>query len=884
MRYASLTARLYRWIAQAFPETFLRAHGEEMVYASEEMIQEASAREGISGLFRMAPRLLLDLLHRIVIEYAAEIQQDFRYAVRNLRHQKVSAITAVLSLSLGISGVTVMYSQVESTMLRDIPEIRNPEELVAFQSRVSYPDYERFRDSSGQFESLAAYITKVPLMVRIDGNSERVWSHIVTENYFSTLGAVPIRGRLLGEEDRKGAHPSVVISHKFWKEKLGGSPQVIGQTIHVNGQPVTIVGVTAENFRGASPMLAAADIFLPVGINPQVAPELRDGILEKRLSAFTLIGRLRAPTTVKQAEAVLDGQMRTLEQEANDPARDRKGRRVTLIPGGKIFPVRQEDIGVFTGLPLALMGLTLWIACANVATLILAKALERRKEIATRLALGASRFRLVRQLLTESMLLAVVGGTLGIVWSYWQIGSIDQFKPILPAYIDLQAFISWKALLLTLGASVLTGIFAGLTPALEATRTNLTTALKGSTDFRRMKWWGSRNILVTQQVAASLMLLLITGLVVIGFNRNSGMHLGFDAVHLYRFSLDPIRDGYSNEKTIELVSHLQERVSRVPGVKQVALSTNSPFDLGQNAMNLKTKRDSADQHTHMQSTRLDRIGADYFATVGVSVIHGREFTQEDQASSNAVIVNEQMARQSWPNQEPIGQLTEIEGKSHRVIGVVRNIRSGTILARTFPSAFVLMSDSDYVKPLTEGLTLLVRSEPGFDVVKAVQQEIHSRNPDLTVFNSASMETDIANSLSFARMITFTYGAIGVYGLLLAAIGLAGVTAQAVARRTREIGIRIALGATAKDVLQLVLREGFVLTVVGAIVGVAGALGIVRLLSGYFSALADVTQTSLTDPVLLIGAPILLCALAMAACFWPAAQSVRIDPMIAIREE
>jgi predicted permease len=465
---------------------------------------------------------------------------------------------------------------------------------------------------------------------------------------------------------------------------------------------------------------------------------------------------------------------------------------VTLIPGGKIFPVRKEDIGVFIGLPLALMGLMLWIACANVATLILAKALERRKEIATRLSLGASRFRLVRQLLTESMLLAVVGGTLGIIWSYWQIGSIDRFKPILPAYMDLQAFISWKALLLTMGASVLTGIFAGLTPALEATRTDLTTALKGSADFPRMKWWGSRNVLVMQQVAASLMLLLITGLVVIGFQRNSGLHVGFDPAHLYRFSLDPIRDGYSNEKTIELISRLQEHLSRLPGVKEVSLATSSPLDLGQNAMNLKTRTDAADRHAHLQSTRLDRIGPDYFATIGVPLLHGREFTRQDRASSNTVIVNEQMARQSWLDQEPVGQSVEIDGKPHRVIGVVKNIRSGTILTRTFSSAFVPMTDSDSVKPLPEGLILLVRGEPGFDVVKVVLQEIHSRNPDLTVFNSSSMETDIANSLSFARMATFTYGAIGLYGLLLAAIGLAGVTAQAVARRTREIGIRIAL--------------------------------------------------------------------------------------------
>lgn len=885
MKSATLIVRLYRWIAQAFPETFFRAHGDDLVFASEEMIQETAAREGVRGLLRMVPRLLLDLLRSITVEYASEIRQDLSYAMRNLRHQKIAAITAIVSLSFGISTVTVSYSQLESTMLRDVPEIRDPDRVVAVQSSISYPDYEKLRDGShGQLESVAAYLSRVPVMLRIAGSPERIFGHIVSENYFSTLGASASFGRLLGNEDGKGAAPSIVISHWLWREKFGANPQAIGQRAHVNGQLVTIVGVTSKDFRGASPMTAVADIFLPVRIGSKVMPELGNDLLEKRIASFTLIGRLAPGVESTQAEAALDTQMRTIEKEANDPGKDRPGRRITLTPGGKIFPVRKEDLAMWTGMPLALMGLMLWIACANVATMILAKALERRKEIAIRLSLGASRARLIRQLLTESILLSVIGGTLGIVWAYWQTGTLDAFKPIMPGYFYFQTILSWRALLLTLAVSVLTGIFAGLTPALEATKTDLTNALKGTVAPNRVKWWGSRNMLVMQQVAASLMLLLITSWVVIGFNRGSSMDVGFDSAHLYRFSIDPIRDGYSDEKTLDLVAHLQERLAATPGVVNAALSVNSPLNIGQNVMNLKMRTNAADQQDYLHSTRLDRIGPDFFHTLRVPILHGREFTRKDRASGNLVVVNEEMVRQFWPGQEPIGQVTEIDGKPHQVIGVVRDLRSGTLLARTFPSAFILMGDPDYLKPRLNGFTLTVRAQPGFDAIKNVQQAIHVQDPNLTVFSSAAVDTDIVNSLSMVRMISYTYGAMGLYGLLLAAIGLAGVTAQAVARRTKEIGIRIALGARGSDILQLVLREGMVLTIVGAGFGVAGAFGIVRILSAYFNALADVTQTSLSDPLLIAGAPLLLCILALIACFWPAAQSVRIDPMTAIREE
>ncbi|MEX2260400.1 MAG: ADOP family duplicated permease [Bryobacteraceae bacterium] len=879
-----ITLGTYQWIAQSFPETFLRAHGDDMVYASKELIEEVAAREGTRGILRMAPGLLADLLRRITVEYAAECWQDLKYAMRNLRRQKGMALLSIVSLSLGISMVTSMYSQFESTMFRVVPGESKPEELLSFQRPISFPDYEQIRDASGQFREFAAYIPNAPVMAGIGRKSERRWAHIVTLNYFQTLGARVVRGRAIGEEDRRGAAVAV-IGHRLWREQFGSDPGIVGQGLRLNGKSVTVVGIAAPEFRGTSPMLMSADLWLPVTVGANVAPELSNGLLEKRVASFQAIGRLKAGIGTKQAEATLDAQIRSIEIQAGDPNKDRKGRRVTLMPGGRVFPIRNEDIGVTMGLPLSLITLMLWIACANVATLVLAKALARRKEIGIRLSLGASRARLIHQLLTESMVLAVAGGVLGLVWALWSTRLLDIYKPVMPGYVDLTMSISWVALAVTFAASVLTGIFCGLTPALQATKTDLASALKGVAQGQRARWWSSRNLLVLQQVAASLALLLITGFVVIGFNRNSRIDVGFDSSNLYQFSLDPLRAGYSSDRTIGFFRNLKDEVERIPGVVSAALAERAPMDLGRNVQTMATKSDFEEAKRQVRTIRVDRVGPGFFETAGVSVLSGREFRASDVESSESfAVVNQEMAGKVWPEKSPVGEMTEIAGKPHRVLGVVKTIRSGSILPMSFPTAYALMGADDYLKPLPEGMTLLVRAQPGFDAVNAVQQTILSRDPEFTFFHSTSVAEQIANGATIARMVSYTYGGMGAYGLLLAAIGLAGVTAQAVVRRTKEIGIRMALGAQPGNILRLVMKEGFLLTAAGTAIGVAGALALAKLLGAFFAALSDMTKTTMTDPLIIVGGPLLSFALTLVACFWPASRSIRIDPVRAIREE
>jgi predicted permease len=816
----------------------------------------------------------------------ADWLQDLKFAFRNLSRQKAMTLMAVVSLSFPIAMVTTMYSQIESTMLRMVNGLAKPEELVLLQQPVGFPDYEKMRDASGQFREAAALIPNVPVMLGIGtGKPERRWAHIVTTNYFAVLGATASQGRVLGEADARGSQVSMVISHRLWRDAFGSDPSAIGRDVKINGKPVTMAGVAQPGFQGSSPMMAVADIWLPVTLRPEIVPELGNNLLEKRIARFQVLGRLVPGLAPRQAEAALDTLIRNIQIEEGDPAAKREGRRVTLLPGGRVFPVRDEDLAVSLAMPLVLVGLMLWIACASVATMVLAKSLARRKEIGIRLAVGAGRGRLVRQLLTESTVLAILGGILGVGLAQWSTGMLDLYKPVLPSYVELSLEISWVALAVTFAASILTGILFGLAPALKATRTDLTPALKGDAAPGRVRWWSSRNVLVLQQVAASLALLMLTGFIVIGFNRSSGQDAGFEAANLYQFSLDPIRDGYAPERTVRFFETIVDEVRRLPGVEAAALAERSPTNLGQNAEMMSSRTDIEGMREDLRSVRVDRVGPGFFATARIPLIHGREFRESDWKSSEPLaVVNEDMARQAWPGRDPVGELTQIGGKSHRVVGVVKTIRTGAMLALGRPSAYLLVDRETYLKPLPEGMTLLVRSKPAFDAATAVSRLIESREPDLTVFQAGSVAQQMDNGRSILRMVTYTYGSIGLYGLLLASIGLAGVTAQAVVRRTKEIGIRMALGARGMDVWRLVMREGLLLTLVGTLLGIAGAYAMTKVLTTFFASLSDFTKTTATDPLLVVGAPALMFVLTVLACLGPSLRAVRIDPVRAIREE
>ncbi len=816
-----------------------------------------------------------------------QLWQDIRYAARVLIASPGFMIAAIVSVGCGIGMATTIFSELDSFIFRAVPGIINSPSLVAVRTPISFPAYEAFRDKSDQFADVAAYLGPVP-MARNDSHPPvRLWGQFVTPNYFQTLGTKAQMGRLFGpDEARRGIEPVAVVSEKFWREQLGGSPDVVGKTVRLNGRLVNIIGVASEKFQGASPLMSAADIWIPLTVDPAFAPELGGDVLEDRdQSRFAVIGRLRDGVVQSEAEAKLDTILKQVADiKVDDPGK--RGRQVVFVPGGRRLPVRDVDLPALIAVPTILVGLMLWIACSNVGTMLVARAHARRTEIAIRLSLGANRSRLIRQLMTESVLLATGGGVLGFLIALWLKNWSDRsMKDFAPGFVDFGFSIDWSALIFTFLLSLLSGVMFGLAPALQATRGDLTQSLKrGSTwrlaGFRR---FGMRNMLVLQQVAGSLMLLLITGFVVLGIQRTSSVDPGFDTRNLYMMSIDPLRDGYSGETSEIFLTKVRDRVKRTPGVIDASLSYYAPAGTRASSAVVRTKSDFNSLQQALSTIQVEPVGLGYFETTGIQVLHGRAFIERD-AGENRIIVNSTMAKQTWPGQDPLGRDLELNGKHYEVIGVAHDLNGGGVFDLPIPGVFKLFQPEDYRRPAPHGMVLMVRSTAGVDVVTPIRQDFASTDPDLTVFGISNVQQEIDRALYLTRATMFIYGGMGVFGLILAAVGLAGVTSYAVVQRTKEIGIRVALGASKFDVLRLVTREGAALIIMGTVIGQTLAFGMTRVLSAWFNALGQLTKTSTRDPLLLVGAPVLLAALAMIACYLPARRSIRIDPSIALREE
>lgn len=404
----AISLRLYRALARAFPYEFKNAYGEELLQVTEDAIEPIWRRHGLLGLLR----LLADIAVRVPVEHLIELRQDISYGLRMLRGSPGFTAVAVISLTLGIGVATAGFSNIHATILSDVPGVAQPGQLVALQAPTSYPYYKRYRELTDLFSSTLAYVAPVPFGVLLGGRTERALGHLVTPSYFSTLGVHPALGRLLSEEnEQSGAEPAVVVSYRFWESRLGSDPAIVGRTLRVNGHACTVIGVGPKEFLGASPMIFVADLWLPLSAGERVAPELAGNALERRdRTMFHVVGRLRPGVTALRAEAEMDAVARQLMQSYGEEDKTQKGRLVRLTTGGRLVPIREQDLGIFLALPLVLLGLILLIACSNVANMMIARAASRRREIAVRLSLGASRARLVRQLLTESMLVSTSAG------------------------------------------------------------------------------------------------------------------------------------------------------------------------------------------------------------------------------------------------------------------------------------------------------------------------------------------------------------------------------------------------------------------------------------------------------------------------------------------
>jgi predicted permease len=847
---------------------------------------------------------------RAPLEYLAELKRDILYALRMLARSPGFTMVALISLSLGMAVVTCAYSEVNGLILRDLPGVPGPQELVALQAPTSYPYYKRYRERSDLFSSTLAYVAPVPFGVTLGGRTERTWGQLVTPSYFSTLGVHPIMGRFFGQEqEQPGGAAEVVVSYRFWEQHLSSDASAVGRTLRINGQTCTVIGVGPRDFLGASPAYFAADVWMPVTAPARAAPELADNALERRtLTMFQVVGRLMPGISAERAEAALDAVARQMEQENGDADRERGGRRVSLVPGGKILPIRKQDRPYFTEVLMLLGGLVLLIACANVTSMMLARAADRRREIAVRLALGAGRRRLIRQLLTESMLVAAGAGALGLMVTVWLMHLASQMRMPYPMPVSFDLKPDWGVMLFAFAVTGLTGLVVGLAPALQVTRTDLTPALKegGNIQHRRYRRWSLRNGLMLCQMAGSLSLLLLTGFLGLGIQTTMGVQQGFDARNLYLISLDPVRDGYSGAEAAAFFEKLLERVKRLPSVTAATLTDTVPVAMdGSTAAKFSEAQKGGGTATRW--ARKHVVGRDYFDTAGIPILLGRGLSKQDEANpTTAVIVSEELVRAYWTGQEVLGRRIEISsdkasggfgavpgtfdfrpgavGSGSRVfevVGVAKDVSEDFVASKKHPAIYFPLHPADYAQPSLRGVTLMVRGMPGADAIGAVEREISATDANVTPFNARSMAEQIEQYMSSLRSAAWTWNLIGAFGLILAAVGLAGVTAYAVAQRGHEIGIRMALGAQKSDVLGLVMKEGVVLVTAGTLIGMALTWAGLRLMSGFFFTVASVKAF---DPALLVGAPLLLATLALAACYVPARKSMRIDPVVALRQE
>jgi len=904
---SSLTLRLYCAMARAFPYEFQNAYGDELMQVTEEAIEPTWRRHGGLGLLR----LLVDIAGRIPVEYAAEFRADIRYSLRMLRASPGFTAVALISLALGIGVATAAHSEMNGFIFRDVPGVRHPDELVVLKHPASFPDYRRYRERGDLFAGTLAYRAPVPFGVSLAGHTERTWGHLVTSSYFPTLGVQAALGRVLNrDDDQPGRAPVVVVSYRFWQNHLGSDPAAIGKPLTINGQPCTVIGVAPEDFQGASPMLFVADIWLPLPVGPAVAPELADNVLERRdVAVFQVVGRLRAGVSEARAQAALDAMKRQIDEEFSDPNRDVPGRRIGLAPGGKLLPMEKKDQPVFTGFFTVLGGLILVIAIANVANMMLARAVDRRKEIAVRLALGAGRARLVRQLLTESLLVATGAGLLGFTLAAWLMRAAsggDLMHYPMPITANLAP--DGRVLLFTLALTACAGLAFGLVPALQATRPNLTRALKegGHLRVRRFRRLSMRNLLMVGQMALSLANLLITGFLVIGHRRIAATEVGFDPRNMYLVSLDPVRDGYSPARTAEFFPKLLDRTRALPAVTIATLADSTPMStIGKPSVPYTV--DGIGGAKELHGARPYLVERNYLDTLGVPVVLGRGFRKEDEAEgATAVIVSEKLVDVCWKGRDPLGRRIELgstdlpsftggpgprkhlAGKPRvfEVVGVARNIKDSlnATPAQNPAAIYRPIQPSDYAHPPLQGWTLVVRARPGVDVPTQVRHEISAIDDHIQPFNARSMPQQIEVTLFPVRVALWVYGCIGICGLILASVGLAGVTAYSVTQRRREIGIRVALGAQRPEVLGLVMKEGAALILIGSALGLAIGGGGLRLLAATMASIAQTAGTSMSDPALLVGAPLLLAAVALVACYLPARRSLGIDPAVSLREE
>jgi predicted permease len=807
--------------------------------------------------------------------------QDLRHSIRMLRSRPGFTLTVVVTLALGIGANATIFTWIKAVLLASLPGIEQPQELVEIWGAThnnsalstSYLDYLDYRDRNTVLSGLIAHQV-LPLNLGFGEKPERVWAGIVSGNYFDVLGVKALVGRtFLPEEDRTpNTHPVAVIGYGLWQRRFGGDGNVLGRKITLNEHDFTIIGVTPKDL--GSPFAGLAlDVWTPVMMKDYVArPHF--SLTDRGSRWLMVMGRLKSGATLPQAQANIAAIASHLQREY---PQTNEQLHVALYSVAQSPFSLKADMRPALAILMAAVAVVLLIACANVANLLLARAASRRKEIAVRLALGGSRWRLVRQMLTEGFVLALLGAALGLTVAFWTARS---FAAFLPPYANRASFDTRPDAVVfafTLVLTVITTLLFGLAPTLEASKQDLVAALKDNAPVvgRRRRKVSLRHALVVTQVALSMVALISAGLFVRSLREAYKADPGFDAHNVLLASFDPFLSGYDETRGREFYRRLVERVSTTSAVQAATLARRLPLTDGGIAFANVVIDGYAPAKDEDMRLNYETVGPKYFQTMRIPLLQGRDFDERDQESApGVVIIDETMAQRYWPRGDALGKRLKLTKDWLEIVGIAKDVKLRSL--KEAPQPFLYLP---LLQDYRSNMILVARTAVEPDkMFHAIRTEVAALDPEMPMFDAKTLEDHIGVSLFLQRMAATLLSIFGLLALSLSALGLYGVMAYMVSQRTREMGIRVAVGATQGNVLKLVLGQGLVLCVVGMIGGLIIASVVTRfsvhLLYGI----------SATDPVTFTLVALLLIVVTLLACYFPARRATKIDPIIALRVE
>jgi macrolide transport system ATP-binding/permease protein len=822
------------------------------------------------------------------VRYIENFLQDIRYGVRQLRRRPGFAALVVLILAVGVGTNTTFFSIIDGLLLRPPANVVAPERLVALYQTVakggtggymntwSYPDYLSYRNGNAVFSELAAY-SPFPVSIGVEGSNTQTVGEMVSGNYFAALGTKAFLGRMLAPvtDDTPTSLLVAIASYEFWRSRFGSDPSAVGKLLTINGRLFTLIGVAPKGTTDVGLQMAPA-VWVPLAAQPAINwPE--SGALESRGTGWlTVLGRLKPDVTRQQALSHLSSLATQLDRDYSGVE---QGRGISVEPATALPPFFRGSVIGFVVLLQVLGALLLLIPCANVGGLLLARSWSRQKEITIRLAIGASRSRIMRQLLTESMLTGLLSGAAGLLLAFWGAEFLTRLKPPvgLPIALNLQPDL--RVLGYTLAVVAVTVLLLGIAPALRLSRTSLAPQLGNRSDSGSGRRSKGQRLLLVVQVSVSFLLLAGAGLCVRSLRNAERTDPGFETRNVLTFSVSPALNGYTRAREAMFYRELGERLKSLEAVRSISMAASLPLSYGEIQTMVGTDGRSG-ASTQPVPVGENLIASGYFETIGIPILRGRGFFDADGNQNNVIVINETLAHRFFPAQDPIGKQLALGDAQHprmaQIVGIARDSKYHTLGEPAEPFLY---------EPLVNGFegpagtTVLVRTSVAPQaLVLAIRNELRALDKNLPVTKMETMSEHIRLALWLARTAATLFGIVGTIGVFLAMVGLYGTVAYSVVRRTNEIGIRMALGAQRMDVLKMVVREGLLLTFAGMGIGLAAALALTRFLGSLLYGI------SATDPATFATVSILLVAVALAACYIPARRASRVDPTLALRCE